>query len=188
MVRRRGFTLIEVLCVVTILMILAGIVAMQAVGVGEDARAATLAASVRQVREKIEYYGAISPNGYPASVDPLWFTNGRLPDHPWTGRSIVIEVVADAWVTITPDDPSYEDGGSNAWYNATNGAFCALVPTIGSADETAALFNYVNGFVSHDEDPGDGGGGDDDDDDDDNDGGGGGDDDDDEGGDDDDDD
>jgi len=147
MSRRIGFTLIEILIALSIVAVIAAIVlprALDAAGLGKPA---VMAANVRMVRQMIEYRAALSPYGYPDEVDPIWFPTGQLPNHPWTGRPIVIRVVDGALNENLPQSAVFDKGDPDAptaWYNRTNGAFCALVPMRDNPDEDRALFREVN--------------------------------------------
>ncbi len=169
-----GFTLIEVLIVMAILAILAGIVYPGLAAVGEFGRTGAMAVTVTTVREKILYHAAVgdvplSMKGYPNDISPGWFAGGQMPRHGWTERPLDIQVVHDPksvlypnnkWYTVKPDGDA---DGNSAWYNASNGSFCALVPNIGTEDERIDLFNRIN---DADVEAGAAGGDDDDDDDD----------------------
>jgi prepilin-type N-terminal cleavage/methylation domain-containing protein len=156
MTKRHGFTLIEVLIVMAILLVLAGIVYPLMADVGDLARPATMAATVRQVREKIIYHTGLgdvpmSAEGYPNSVEPAWFTNGRMPVDAWTEAPLSVQVVHGSKDATCPNIESFvirPDGrpaGHTAWYNAANGSFCVKVPRVGTEDERLALFRRING-------------------------------------------
>ena len=73
---RRGFTLIEVLIVMAILLLLAGIVYPLFDRVGDQARPTIMATTVRQVREQIIYHAGSMLFGKPsADIGP-----GRYAD------------------------------------------------------------------------------------------------------------
>ena len=166
--RRAGFTLIEILIAMAILLILAGIAYPRVAQLGELAPSTTMAVVVRQIRERIQFHAAVadvplSTEGYPQTVDPRWFAGGRLPADGWTASTLKVQVVHGPKAASFPNRKSFvvrPDGrpaGQTAWYNAANGSFCALVPRKGTTDEILAVFNRVNGAT---------GDGDDDDDDD----------------------
>jgi prepilin-type N-terminal cleavage/methylation domain-containing protein len=157
MAKRHGFTLIEVLIVLAILLVLAGIAYPMVADIGDLARPATMAGTVRQVREKIIYHTAlgdcpISAEGYPASVQPSWFPAGRMPTDVWTEQPLWVQVVHGAKDAIRPNNetfvikPDGKPAGHTAWYNAANGSFCAKVPKVGTEDEQRQLFRRVNGL------------------------------------------
>ena len=174
-----GFTLVELLIVMALLAVLAGIVYPVVADVGEFSRAGAMATTVNTVREKIVYHAAVgdvplSMEGYPNDISPGWFAGGQMPRHAWTERPLKIQVVHGPksarypnkkWYTVKPDGDA---AGPSAWYNAATGAFCVLVPKIGTEDERIELFNRVNN-ADVEAGGGGGGGGDDDDDDDDDD-------------------
>ncbi len=171
---RRAFTLIEVLCIFAILAILAGIFYPLVVDAGDVASAHVMSASVRGVREQVLYHSALgdtplSVEGYPMKVEPDWFPHDELPDHAWTRRPLKIQVVHGGKQQRYPNNTTYQvkpngdAAGHSGWYNASNGAFCALVPKNGSDAELLGLFNLVNGTSIVEDPAGGGGDGDDDD-------------------------
>ncbi len=144
--KRDGFTLVEILIAVSIVAILAGIVVPRFAHLSDDARPGIMATTVRQVREKIEYHAAIG--GTPRDVSATWFTNHRLPDHVWTDRALLIDAVDGSLGQRAPADITFDPTGSSevtAWYNRTNGAFCALVPDTGDGATNLTLFHLING-------------------------------------------
>ncbi|MHC4414052.1 MAG: type II secretion system protein [Planctomycetota bacterium] len=156
--KRSAFTLIEVLIVMSILVVLAGVVYPIIADTAAMGGPTTMANTVRQVREQITYHAAVgdvplSAEGHPNTIDPAWFAGGRLPEDAWTYRPLNIQVVHGAKDQVHPNNKSYQlrpDGqaaGHTAWYNASNGAFCARVPRIGTPDEILATYNYVNNVV-----------------------------------------
>ncbi len=156
MTKRRGFTLMEVLIVMAILLVLAGIVYPLMADVNDLARPATMAATVRQVREKIIYHTGLgdvpmSAEGYPNSIEPAWFTNGRMPVDAWTQEPLSVQVVHGSKDATCPELASFvitPDGrpaGHTAWYNAANGSFCVKVPRLGTKDEQLERFSRING-------------------------------------------
>ena len=154
---RRGFTLIEVLIVVAILLVLAGIVHPLVDRVGDQARPAVMATTVRQVRDQIRYHaglgdGPMSAEGFPNSIEPAWFTAGMMPEDVWTRRPLSIQVVHGSKDATVPPKvtfvikPDGRPAGHTAWYNAANGSFCIRVPKLGTPPEQQALFAEVNGL------------------------------------------
>jgi prepilin-type N-terminal cleavage/methylation domain-containing protein len=155
--KRHGFTLIEVLIAMAIVLVISGIVYPLVADVGDLARPASMASTVRQVREKVIYHTVfgdtpMSPEGYPNSVEPTWFTNGEMPRDVWTDEPLKVQVVHGPKDATSPTNESFvvtPDGrpaGHTAWYNAANGSFCVLVPKQGTEDERAELFDRVNGY------------------------------------------
>ena len=157
--RRAGFTLIEVLIVMAILVVLAGITYPMFAGIGESIHQTAVHATVRQVRDLVEYHGALrdvslSWEGYPDTIDPRWFNGGVLPRDPWTMQPMKIQVVHGPKEATVPNKKTFNirpDGlpaGHTAWYNAANGSFCAKVPNEGSEEEILELFRLANGLES----------------------------------------
>ncbi|MHC4775857.1 MAG: prepilin-type N-terminal cleavage/methylation domain-containing protein [Planctomycetota bacterium] len=130
MTKRRGFTLIEVLIAMAIILVLAGIVyPLMAEGDTE-----------------------LSSEGYPNRIEPAWFTHG-MPVDAWTKQPLMVQVVHGSKDATSPSNESFvikPDGrpaGHTAWYNAANGAFCVKVPRVGTKDERLELFSRVNGVT-----------------------------------------
>ncbi len=150
MKHRHGFTLLEILAVVSILGILAAMVLPQVGSAAEEARNAALAANVVHVRKQIAYHAAIgdvalSEEGFPDTIDPSWFMFGRMPKHAWAGSSIRVKVKDKPADEVYPEEKTYEPDEENAWYNTTNGAFCVLIPDIIEDEaEIIAVFNQAN--------------------------------------------
>ena len=143
-----GYTLIEILAVVTILGILGAIVVPQVSDLGGLSRPRVMASTVRHVRQQITYHAAISSGGYPLDPDPMWFRDGRMPKHLWTDRPIIVESVDGYWDEVYPPEMDFDladPDAANGWYNATNGEFCVLVPHQGTDEATEDLFYLVNG-------------------------------------------
>ena len=75
-----GFTLVELLIVVSILGILAAIVVPKYVNAQDEAVASALAGNVKMIRDQVSLYQA--KNGaYPDEIDTTWFAGG-IPEHP----------------------------------------------------------------------------------------------------------
>lgn len=153
MPKRLGFTLFEVLGVVVILGILGGIAYPQFAGIGKLSRPLTMAATVKQIREMIAYHAALgdvpaSIGGYPLDLDRRWFPLEQWPRHTWTQQPLNIEIVDGDWDEVYPEAMHFdvdEPRALSAWYNATNGEFCVLVPDYGTSKEIEEMFHLVNG-------------------------------------------
>lgn len=147
-----GFTLIELLIVVSILAILAALAVPVINNSSDQARAETLASNVAHIRAMITYHGGagttpLSPGGSPVAVDSAWFRAGKMPEHAWTGDPMVVQVVSLGNDVIYPAVKVFNplsSGATSAWYNATNGSFCVLVPPQAGDPATVELFNAAN--------------------------------------------
>lgn len=85
-IRRRGFTLIEILIVVVILGILAAIVIPQFTDAAQDASASSARSQLQTMRSQVELYRVQN--------------NGQIPPDPWT------ELIADGYVRSAPNWPT----------------------------------------------------------------------------------
>lgn len=150
----RVCTPLEILAVVTAIGLVAGVVVPSVIDTAGDIRPASMAVTVTQVRQQIAYHAAVgdvaaAPSGFPERIEPAWFGQS-LPRHVWTGHPMVVLEVDGTAAEIFPPDLAYPAGvreAPNAWYNRTNGAFCALVPDDLDGDEAiVGAFNRVNGF------------------------------------------
>ena len=92
----RGFTLIELIVVMAIVALLAGIAAPRYFHSLERARENSLRSSLRVMRDAIEHFAA-DRGRYPDSLDELVRTRylRSLPEDPLTGERI-------SWVVLTP--------------------------------------------------------------------------------------
>ena len=153
---RAGFTLIEVLIVVSIMLVLSAVVYPKVIDLKVDTEGRAMAMPVRQVREQIRLHAALadyplSVEGFPREIDPDWFPGRRLPRDLWTFREFDIQVVAGPKGATEPNNKTFNlkpDGtaaGHTAWYNKSNGAFCVKIPDKGSEDRIQELFQLANG-------------------------------------------
>jgi type II secretory pathway pseudopilin PulG len=147
-----AFTLIELLIIVSVLGILAAIVAPMISNSSDQARIEAIASNVSQIRADIIYHAGVadvplSAGGSPTMVQAAWFRGGQLPEHAWTGAPMVVQVVNGAANAVYPAVKVFNPmiaGATSAWYNAINGAFCALVPPDDTDAKTLARFNAAN--------------------------------------------
>lgn len=138
--------------VIAILGILAAVVVPMMGSTNDMARVEAMASNVNHVRTLVLAHAGsgdvpLSLGGYPTTIDPAWFRGGKLPTHAWTDHPIVVEVVNAAATIVYPAvkafDPSVR-GAFTAWYNASNGKFCARVPAKPTDAETLEIFNQSN--------------------------------------------
>lgn len=108
--RRAGFTLLEILLVLTIIVVVGGLVGTNLIGAAEDAKADASKAQMQMIKQGIERY-RITIGGVPESLDVL--VNG--PSDPkkkskWR-NPIMEEIPMDAWdndFVYKPSGASYE--------------------------------------------------------------------------------
>ncbi|MHC4429314.1 MAG: type II secretion system protein [Planctomycetota bacterium] len=181
--QRSAFTFIEVMITLAIVGILVGIFYPMIVDLEDVSQARVMQTTVRHIREKIEFHtalhdGPVSPEGFPTAVNAQWFPTGHVPLHAWTGQPMDVQIVHGPKTATEPNHKSFNhkaDGssaGHDAWYNASNGSFCALVPVKGSDAEVRGMFDLINKgdegyYGARNGNKGKGGGDDDNDDDDD---------------------
>ena len=154
--KRGGFTLIEILGVVVVLSVVGMIVLPMVASAFSLTRPSVMAAIVREIRQVVAFQASVgdvarSERGYPLDLDPGWFREQQFPKHVWTGRPLVVWIVDGEWDELYPEAKHYESDipePITAWYNATNGSFCVLVPHQGSEEETLALFHRVHGTAA----------------------------------------
>jgi prepilin-type N-terminal cleavage/methylation domain-containing protein len=106
-----GFTLIEILIVVTILGILAGIVIAQFSTTPQESRANTARSSLKTIRSQIELF-AYNNNAPPASIQEL-FDEGYLATAPNPPIGFLYQydpVTGACWVECTPENTNCPDG------------------------------------------------------------------------------
>ncbi len=152
MSNRSAFTLIDTLIALVITAILASMVlprARQLTGLSETA---AMAETVRLVRSAIRYHAAVgdvevSKEGFPKEIHESWF-RGQPPQSYWTGEPFKIQTVHGPKERRSPNKKTYDPGSGapTAWYNASNGSFCAYVPK-GAVLNEDALFEAVNGYL-----------------------------------------
>jgi general secretion pathway protein G len=95
--RRRGFTLIEVLLVLTILVILASFAVVQFTGVRRTANVQTAQTQVGLIKAAVKIYEA-TVNSYPSSLQALRTIPQDLPDpSKWAGPYLDIDIGRDPW-------------------------------------------------------------------------------------------
>jgi len=139
-----GFTLIELMIVVSILGILGALVVPKYVNAKDDAVASSLANNVQMVREQISLYHA--KNGaYPASIDTTWFAGG-IPEHPENKLGLPLIQINSTPGLYHPSSKVLAAGVTGAYfYNNVEGTFQARVADKGTSAATLAFYNKVNG-------------------------------------------
>jgi general secretion pathway protein G len=87
--KKKGFTLVEILIVVVILGILAAIVIPQFTSASDEARLSSLTSDLQSLRAQIQLYH-IRTNAYPATLQKL-VDDGymmTIPVNPFTGKAV----------------------------------------------------------------------------------------------------
>ena len=88
--KRRGFTLIEMLIVITIIAILAVIVIPRLTAVGRRGKEASLRADLKQMRDAIERFEA-NTAGWPPTLADIMVANGSAISADTDGRGMAID-------------------------------------------------------------------------------------------------
>ncbi len=144
-----GFTLVELTIVVLMIAILAAMVIPKLSNGTDQSRSGATAAIVKSVQTMIQY-AENSPDNFtgtiPATIDPNWFADKKLPINPWDEGYAGARVNNDASATASQTHPTFKTIAANGvfWYNPSNGRFRALIPDQGSDEANIALYNAVN--------------------------------------------
>lgn len=144
--RRGGFTLVELLIVVIVLAILAGIAIPQITGERTEATLSALMANVNLVGMTVEYHRQKSPDGsWPPAVDEEWFSSKRYPYHPDRPEGVAKVQTVSSPTAWHPANKILSAASPGAyWYNAANGVFRARVRDMGDNAATLEAYNRVN--------------------------------------------
>lgn len=124
--KKRAFTLVEMLVVISIIGVLSTIVFSSFSQSRERARVAKRVADLKQVQNALEFYYAVN-RSYPSS-GPTWF---RSECNAWGGLSAnnVIPGLVPTYLPAMPSDPSMDREGNVSCYiyasNGTDYAFLA---------------------------------------------------------------
>ncbi|MFO0972037.1 MAG: prepilin-type N-terminal cleavage/methylation domain-containing protein [Phycisphaerae bacterium] len=142
--RRTAFTLVEMMIVVVILAILAGVAIPYIDDESDEARVASAQNILRTVDTAVDVYRLryTMPN-YPPTVMPTWFAGRALPLNPFADFATSVEVVNVA-NAVDPVAKTLDKETAPYWYNRANGVFRARVPDQGSAGLTQRLYERVN--------------------------------------------
>ena len=145
---QKGFTLVELLVVVVILGVLAGVVIPSFTGTTEDARGAQLGANLVLLRDAIELYYHQHNGTYPGAHSHL---NGNPVENPVQAANAFLEQLTtfsdvDGKTSETKDStflfgPYIKTGIPKNPFNDENGVTCDIVET----DITAVASNTDDG-------------------------------------------
>jgi len=126
--KRKGFTLVEILIVVIILGILAAIVVPQFTEASGDAKISALASDLQTVRSQLQLYRLQHGDSYPS--DPVMQLTTKTKEDGTAGGTL------GPYLTSFPSNPFTDSAdvdingtkgdGSHAWYfNSSTGEFTA---------------------------------------------------------------
>ncbi|MCX6703777.1 MAG: type II secretion system protein [Candidatus Zambryskibacteria bacterium] len=123
--RTKGFTLVELMVSISIIMLLSTLVLSGVAGTRKSARVLQRIADLKQVQGALERYYA-NNKSYPVSVGQTW--SSVCP--AWGGLSpnAVIPGLAPAYINTIPVDPqTAANSNSNCYIYASNGTDYALL-------------------------------------------------------------
>ncbi len=145
-VAARGFTLVELLIVVIILAIIAGVAIPRVNNERTEATVSSLMANVNLVGMTVEYHKHRSNDGdWPEVVDTAWFSSQRYPYHPDRPDAVPKVQNVDTPGETHPASKVLSVASAGAyWYNAANGQFRSRVRDMGDASVTLEMYNRVN--------------------------------------------
>ena len=122
--RRRGFTLVEVLIVVIILGILGTVVSQVYSAAARNAREAALVTNLIGIRGVIQTYRSKFKGRYPETIAELEQAIGPIPVNPFNGGQAVR--IVDNARTYTIDEDDTIDGVKIGWiYHPRSGSLWA---------------------------------------------------------------
>ncbi len=136
---KKGFTLVELLIIITILGILAAIVIARFAGATKESKEANLKGNLHMFRSAIESYKAISKsNSYPPTISDLWDgTESDIDNKTLLQRTPIdpfYKSISTSYTTgmlLPGESPTARDAkilGSGGWaYDSTYGRICVNV-------------------------------------------------------------
>ena len=142
--RRDAFTLVEVMIVVVIIGILAGVAVPYFTTSSAQARLNSLAATTRIMQSKIAERQA-STGSIPPTIDPTWFGITQLAAHPENTIGVATLEVVNTANLFHPANKVLAAGVAGAyWYNSAVGVVRARVAARATSTTTAQAYNFVN--------------------------------------------
>lgn len=140
-----GFTLIDMMLALVIAGILAAIVIPRYGHATDDAIAAALQSNLKTARGQIKANHAL--NGvYPPTIDPDWFADNDIPEHPQNKSGLPDLQVLGAAGVPHPVNKVLKSGVLGAyWYNPIEGTLQARVAAMSTEQATMDFYNRVNG-------------------------------------------
>lgn len=143
--RRHGFTLVELVVVILILGILAGVATGRFLEASEEARKNTLRTSVDTLITVVEIRTAYNGGEIPNVLPARWFSGGKHPVNPYNTFGVAAMDQVNQPGATHPAAAALSAGSAGAfWYNAANGIVRARVPFMGSRAQTTLLYCEVN--------------------------------------------
>lgn len=109
--KRYGFTIVELLIVITVVGILAAIVAVSYTGITNSARESSVKETTSRVSEKVEAEAAVNKGVFPASLSSVGVANTTDTIYQYTPNPYCL--------TVTKDDISYSVGTGRALSKST---------------------------------------------------------------------
>jgi|GEM_PF-3550849 len=141
--KRKAFTLIEVLIVIIILGILAAAIIPQFTSAADDGRTNSTALIARAMTRKISAEKAKS-GSFPSAMTASMFEGGTLPRNPLFPS--VTDPAFSVETDSTKNHPATKTSSSDTvwWYNSGNGIVRALIPDTGDAAAKIVQYNSAN--------------------------------------------
>lgn len=128
-IKKKGFTLIEILVVATIIGLLAGAGAVSYSSLVKSSRDARRKADLEQIRAALEMYRS-SNNTYPSTSSAWWGACSGYGSKPDTGATGYVPNLAPQYIPKLPHDP--KEGISNGGCGGGGGASCYLYKSDGT--------------------------------------------------------
>ncbi len=148
--RHNGFTLLELLIVVTILSVLLSAVIPGFTVFHKEADITAAKSALRALRIKIDEHHALH-GAWPKDLDKAWYVGHKYPRNPWLSEKESKYGIAYNQNSVSlsknlhPIEKTIEGWPYPFWYNSENGELRIRVPKQESGIRSLALYNEVNG-------------------------------------------
>lgn len=146
----RGFSLIELVIVISILAILASIVIPRFSSASDEAKIAQASANLRTIQVEVQQQ-FLNFGHYPDTLDPAWFKSDELPPNPFAEGDYAhtFQVYSnDDPLRRIPESKEFKQSASWArpiWYHEVFGDVYFRIPEMEDQVAALQLFNRING-------------------------------------------